>query len=239
LAGDPVATPPPAPRISVVIPCWNGASYLAEAIESARSQEGDLEILVVDDGSVDASVSVAERFGDPVRCLALSHEGAAQARNRGVEAARGELLSFLDADDLWTPGSLQRLTAALDRDPALEMALGHTEQFVSPEIAEPDRSRLACDPAPVAARVAGAMLVRRPSFDRVGRFSPRLATGEFVDWYARADELGLRSCMLPDTVLRRRLHRTNHGVVRRDARPDYLRVIKASLDRRRAGKRPE
>jgi hypothetical protein len=77
------------------------------------------------------------------------------------------------------------------------------------------------------------MLIRRAAFDRVGPFNGWQA-GEFLDWYLRALETGLRGHLLPAVVTRRRLHRTNTGIVRRDARGDFARVFKAALDRRRS-----
>ena len=83
---------------------------------------------------------------------------------------------------------------------------------------------------------AGAMLVRREAFDRVGPFRPELRVGEFIDWYARAVELGLKQRLLPEIVMLRRLHRDNLGVRALEQRSSsYLRVLKAALDRRRCG----
>ena len=225
------------PRVSTVIPCYNGEAYLAEAIASVLEQGHErLEIIVADDGSTDRSVEIASGFADPVHCLALPHAGASTARNRGVERARGDLLAFLDADDLWTAGRLRRQLEVLEFRPAVDLVMGRTVQFVSPEIPESERGAFRFDPAPVAARLSGALLVRKAAFERVGGFSPHLETGEFMDWYLRAEALGLEAVMLPEVVLRRRLHGANHGVVRRDARQDYVNVIKAALDRRRASK---
>jgi hypothetical protein len=78
------------------------------------------------------------------------------------------------------------------------------------------------------------MLIRRESFARVGPFSEDVKVGVTVDWYARATEAGLRSAMLPEVVLERRLHLTNNGLRERDSRQQYLHVLKAALDRRRA-----
>ena len=222
-------------RISVIIPCHDGERYVAEAIRSVLGQgcEG-LEIIVVDDGSTDRSAAVVRAFGGPVRCVGQPHRGAATARNRGMEVATGGVVGFLDADDLWPEGVLPRWLAVLERDPSVGMVIGHMEQFVSPELPPAARLEFRFSPAPVLARMSGAVLVRRSELDRVGGFSPQLASGEFMDWYLRAEELGVRSVTVADVVLRRRLHRSNHGIVRRDARQDYVRVVKAALDRRRA-----
>jgi len=221
--------------VSVVIPCYNGARYLGEAVRSVLDQDYEpLEILVVDDGSTDSSVEVARSFGERVHSISRPHLGASAARNHGIEHARGDMLAFLDADDLWTKGRLRLQLAAFERDPKIDIVIGHTEQFASPDMPESERAGFRFDPAPTAARLSGALLVRRAAFDRVGGFAPQWETGEFIDWYLRAEELGLKAVMLPQVVLRRRLHRANHGIVRSDARQNYVSVIKAALDRRRA-----
>src|SRR5580698_6296143 len=95
--------------VSVVIPVRNGVRYLGEAIESVLVQgRRDTEIIVVDNGSTDGSRSVAESFGPAVRVIDEPQRGAAHARNSGVRLARGEYLAFLDADDLWVTGKLER-----------------------------------------------------------------------------------------------------------------------------------
>jgi hypothetical protein len=82
------------------------------------------------------------------------------------------------------------------------------------------------------------MLVRREAFFRVGLFSTSLRVGIGVDWHARSNELGLKSSVPPIVVLERRLHAENNGIRERQFKPQYLHVLKASLDRRRAGSPP-
>jgi len=77
------------------------------------------------------------------------------------------------------------------------------------------------------------MLIRRDAFFRVGYFPTTRGVGDFVDWYARAMEKGLHTLMLPETVLRRRLHAANQGIRDRGRQSDYVRILKAALDRRR------
>src|SRR4051812_13046945 len=100
------------PTISVVIPCYNGALYLRETLESALAQNyAPLEILVVDDGSEDDSAAIAESCGAPVRVIRQPNQGESVARNRGIDEARGDWVAFLDADDLWEPEKLERQVA--------------------------------------------------------------------------------------------------------------------------------
>jgi len=74
------------------------------------------------------------------------------------------------------------------------------------------------------------MLVRKASFEKVGGFDTKLSVGEFIDWYSRAEEKGLRTEMLPQVVFHRRLHATNQGQTKRE---DYLKILRARLDRKR------
>jgi glycosyltransferase involved in cell wall biosynthesis len=93
---------------SVIIPAYNAEQYLGEAIESALQQEGvNLEVIVVDDGSTDGSCAVAERFGKNVTIVSQKNMGISAARNSGAKAAQGNVLAFLDADDVWLPGKLK------------------------------------------------------------------------------------------------------------------------------------
>lgn len=90
---------------SVIVPAFNVAGTLARALQSAFDQKPPpLEVIVVDDGSTDGTETTARSFGDRIRFLTQPNAGAAAARNRGLEAARGEYVAFLDADDYWLPG---------------------------------------------------------------------------------------------------------------------------------------
>ena len=222
-------------RISVIVTCYNAVSYLAEALTSVLGQEPSPdEVIVIDDGSTDGSTAIAERFGPPVRCVRQEQGGAATARNHGVSLATGELIAFLDADDIWPHGSLAARLALLDGDGAPDMASGLVKQFISPELPDEIRRTLVCPDETSRARVAGSMLIRRSSFDKVGEFNPAFRIGEAVDWVARADAAGLVNALASEVVLLRRVHTTNTTVRLRSAQSDYLRVLKASIDRRRA-----
>ena len=223
------------PLVSVLIGAFDAERYLGEAIDSVLAQSyRPLELIVVDDGSTDGTARVAESYGPGVVSVRQENAGNGAARNRAVELASGALLAFLDADDRFLPGKLERQWDALAADPALDVVFGHVREFVSPELTEEERTSVRA-PAPEGPWTApNLMLIRRAAFDRVGPFSETLRVGVTVDWYARALEAGLRSVVLPEVVLERRLHLDNNGLRERESRSQYLHVLKASLDRRRS-----
>jgi glycosyltransferase involved in cell wall biosynthesis len=211
--------------ISVIIPVYNGATYLGEAIESVLAQTlAPAEIIVVDDGSTDGSAAVADRYAPSVRVIRQPNAGCGAARNTGVRHARGAYLAFLDADDLWTPDKLQQQAAARVADPGLDMIFGRVEIIdartdnASSELYEGIH--------------AGTMLITRAAFERVGAFSSQRIV-EFADWYARATECGLRSRSLPTVLMKRRLHEGNVTRSAEYSREAYLDVLRAALQRRK------
>lgn len=227
------------PAVSVIIPVFNGAQYLAEAIDSALGQTRPPdEIVVVDDGSTDGSADIALRRGPPVRLVQQANAGLSAARNRGVREATGDILAFLDADDLWIARKLERQLDVFARAPELDAVSGWMAQFASPELPEAERAQLTGDGVTSPAPFAGTLLVRRAAFDRVGEFDTRLVVGEYLDWHARAVHAGLKMETLDEIVLRRRLHGANMTRRLRDTRGDYVRLLKAKLDRERALRQP-
>jgi hypothetical protein len=104
------------PRVSIITPVYNGAAYIGEAIESVLAQTWrDWELIVVDDGSTDATPDILQSFLDPrIVCIRQENQGEAGARNTGLDRARGEYIAFLDADDLYLPSALADLVAYMD-----------------------------------------------------------------------------------------------------------------------------
>ncbi|MGX1793222.1 glycosyltransferase family 2 protein [Microbacterium sp. NPDC055312] len=132
----------PGATVSVVIPCFNYARYLPFAIESVLTQEGvDVDVIVVDDASTDDSRAVAHRFAVTdarVRVIENSlNRGAVATFNRGLEAVTGEFVVRLDADDMLTPGSLQRAVALMQRVPSVGLVYGHPLHFTGQELPTP------------------------------------------------------------------------------------------------------
>src|SRR3954447_1295253 len=204
------------PLVSVVIPVFDGEAYLAAAIESALAQTYEpVEVIVVDDGSTDGSAAVAARYD--VRMLRQPNRGVSAAYNAGVEAARGELIAFLDADDLWPADRLAIQVRHLLARPELGFVMAHAIQFMEPGAEHPDwltEDWLAGVGATAAAgpgsprgdvtapsTCSGTVLARTAVFRQVGRFDENLDMGEDLDWLMRATDAGVRHELLPDVVL--------------------------------------
>lgn len=116
--------------VSVVIPAYNGRRYIREAIGSVMAQSyRPLEILVVDDGSLEDMADAAEGFGNMVRYLRKKNGGTASARNVGVREARGEFIALLDQDDLWLPHKLERQIPRFAEDPKIGLVVAWMEIF--------------------------------------------------------------------------------------------------------------
>ena len=201
-----------AETVSVIIPVWNCEAYLRECIESVLGQTVPPdEVIVVDDGSTDSSAAIAHSFGGPVRVVSQANAGQAAATAHGVSLADGDYLAFNDADDLWVPTKLEWQLEAMSTDPALELAYGLCEQFVSPELDEELQRRFAPPTAVLPGALPQASLVRRGAFDRVGGFNPALRGAGATDWMGRAAEAGVVRLMLDRVALRRRLHPNNYS----------------------------
>ena len=224
--------PPTTPLVSVIIPVFNGQAYLAEALASvSRQSMSQLEIVVIDDGSTDETTRVLQEFGDSrLRHAHQEQAGAATARNRGVQEARGRYLAFLDADDLWSADKLQLQLADLERDGGMSFTL--VDEFISPDCAK----ALGASAQPRLGLGGGVttLLVARADFARVGPFDPQCRLGEFIEWRARATDLGLRSGTVPLPLTQRRLHLANMTRARRPEAHLYAATLRRVLERRRA-----
>jgi glycosyltransferase involved in cell wall biosynthesis len=146
---------------------------------------------------------------------------------------RGNCIAFLDADDLWPSDSLGSRFVALAANSSIDCVYGQLEQFFSPELGPTARAAVRFEPGVHLTRVRGTMLMRKRVLDEIGDFDSTLRLGEAIDFVARMDEAGLISATIDKLVLRRRIHDTNMGIREKAHRSDYLRLLKASLDRRR------
>jgi glycosyltransferase involved in cell wall biosynthesis len=216
------------PRVSVVIPTYNRAHTVGDAVASVLAQRfDDLELVVVDDGSTDGTADVLSRVRDRrLRYVAGRHAGVAAARNLGVKHACGDLVAFLDSDDLWRPDKLLHEVAFLDRHPAVAAVFSDLEKldggrayasFMRETAVFSDYLRHRAYPDGIAFSTRemrlilleevpikpSALTLRRTAFERAGAFDEMWSSSE--DWefllrFAREHRIGYID--RPLTVLR-------------------------------------
>jgi glycosyltransferase involved in cell wall biosynthesis len=224
-----------APRVvSCIVPVFNGERYLGDALDSIAAQtHRALEIIVVDDGSTDGTAAVARASRHAVRYVAQANAGPASARNRGVREASGDFVAFLDADDRWHPEKTERQLRRFAARPELGVCVAHAAIFHDGATPAGGDGRPAAGTA-IAAYATSSMLARRAAFARVGPFDAKLKHADDTDWFLRARSLGVLTEMLDDVLVQRRLHAENMSLTgRTESVGEYLRLIKADLDRRR------
>jgi glycosyltransferase involved in cell wall biosynthesis len=226
------------PLISCIVPVFNCERYLGGAIDSILGQTyRPLQVIVVDDGSTDGTAAVATRYGEQVQYLWQANAGAPAARNLGLSAVRGEFVAFLDADDLWHPEKLERQMARFEARPELDLSVTGGQYFWTTEGLERDpRSKDPRYTRPWSGFASTqALLARRNAFDVVGPFNTYLKLWDDREWFIRAAEHGLIRELLPQVLVRCRMHdaNTTRRVTNGVAEMAKLHLVKASLDRRR------
>ena len=203
--------------VSVVIPVFNGAPFVAKAVASVRAQgHGAVEILVVDDGSTDGTQEVLKRLeqNDDIRWFQRSHGGPARSRNYGIAAAQGQFIALLDCDDVWLPGKLAAQLAVMRARP--DVGLVHTDfevRFEDGTVEERVAARSSREPMVQAfagghVALPSTLLIRKAVLDQIGSLDPELYGSEDSDLTIRLFRVTTFECI--DEVLVHKLQR-GHG----------------------------
>jgi glycosyltransferase involved in cell wall biosynthesis len=224
-----------APFVSVVVPAWNVEAYVGEALASLLREPGiRAEIVVVDDGSTDATAARVEAVAaaEPrVRLLRQPNAGVARARNVGLAAAGGDFITFLDADDICYPGRIERQWRKLADAPDAIAVVGEMLLF----------ERLDAALQPVAGtrsvRVPGISLTtalfRRAAFERYGPLDESLRAAEDLDFFLRLIETKARLLYEPELAIFYRRHAGNMTNAHDKITRAVIQAIQRSLARRR------
>ena len=197
--------------MSILIPCYNREKFLGEAIESALQQRyRPIEVVVVDDGSRDGSVRVAQSFGGNIRVEVAGHRGACAARNRALELSKGEYVQFLDSDDILLPDKIERQAEVLRCDVADMVTCGFAwfgnlswhrqEAYPDPRGNDPFLYLLEHKFG------TGIPLHRRRFLERMGGFNARLSRYQDLDLHLRLAAEGVRLFHIQESMMRKRVH---------------------------------
>ena len=219
----------PDPRVTVLVAAYNGERFLQETLESVFAQDFEsFEVVFVDDGSEDRTGEIAQSF--PVRYVRQANQGLPAARNAGLALARGDLVAFLDDDDLLPPTKLSAQVRYLDEHPETGCVLGRQE-WIFDGVEAPTLSR-----DPIFGELGGIQLVtamiRRRVLEDLGGFDPSYRYAEDRDLFIRMREHGVGIAVLPEVVLHKRLHGSNMTM---DPPPTHpmLRSLREKLERER------
>lgn len=219
--------------ISVIIPVYNGERYLGESIESILAQDRrPIEVIVVNDGSTDNTETIARRYADHIIYIRQENRGPAASRNRGLQMSHGDIIGFLDADDLWSENKLSVQLARLAEDRSVEIVVG---------LSQPMRLRTETEGKamfekwydPFCALLLSAALFRNSVFEKVGLFDETLQYGEDTDWFMRVRERGISMAIIQEVSLYYRRHESNMTLDSTARNRFFVKALKKSLDRRR------
>lgn len=223
------------PPVAVIIPAHNVELWVADAIASVLAQGSGLETIVVDDGSTDQTAAAVRRFGGRVRYVYQPHRGAAAARNRGILSSGSELIAFLDADDFWLPGALERLVSCFD-DPSVGLACGDSYRLTGagPYTTSPskwDQRKLPDGPQDYWRALlhwnflsTSTTMIRRGVLERTGLFDEHLLSAHDYDLWLRIARTGVRFALIDQPLGVHRL-RADSISADRERRLDAHRCI--------------
>ena len=227
------------PRVSLVMPVYNRARYLPEALDSALTQGfAAMEVVVVDDGSTDGSPAVLRSYGDRIRVHRQANAGQSAAVNAGVGLARGEFVAFLDSDDAWLPGKVGRAVARLDADPGADLLYAAVEFMDGDSRAIPDpRPPRRTPEGEVLGELLGGNFIRTPTavfrraaFLAAGGYDPDLKCVNDWDLWLRL-ATGRRVLRDPVPAARYRLHADQSVNLRRRLAEERVTVLERHLPR--------
>ena len=203
--------------VSVIIPAYNGAAYIRQAVESVLNQTySHYEILIIDDGSTDNTRSVLEPYLDKVQYIYQENRGVAVARNRGIEISKGEFVAFLDQDDFFMPHKLALQVACFELQPSLGMVHSGWRRVEA-------QGRKIADVEPwkdvpildlegwVKWRcvLLSAMMFRREYLERVGGLDPQFKQTDDTDLVLRLSLMGCQTAWVRQSVVCYREHKDN------------------------------
>jgi glycosyltransferase involved in cell wall biosynthesis len=225
------------PLVSVIIPVYNGAKYIKQAIESVCVQSYDpIEIIIVDDGSTDDTLTIVRSF-KVIRYIRQENRGCAVARNAGIIESNGELIAFLDADDYWSANKLNIQVGCLLNHPHIGYTLGKQRNFLEFGTDRPFWLReelLLKDHT----GFLPTLVIRRQVFETVGPFNTDYRISSDVEWFCRLEDAGVSGMVVPEIVLYRRIHGSNLSYENLSHKttagnPLLLRALRASVHRKR------
>lgn len=217
------------PLVSIIMPVRNGSNYLREALSAIKSQNVEMEIIVVNDCSTDDTHQIAESFG----CVILTHQnskGLVVSKNTALKVARGKYVMFHDHDDFLTSGALEKMLKELQENDDVYAVMAQLKDFFSPELPKEEEKKIIVRSEPYFGLFSAAILMRRNLFDVIGLFDENIKAGDIIEWSTKMARHNLPIKKLNFVASNRRIHNSNFGRTHKQTEyKDYASILRAKL----------
>ena len=213
--------------ISVIIPVKNGSNYLEEAISAIKSQNMNIEIIVVDDCSTDNTSDISKKLG----CEVIKHDksrGQVAGKNTGIKAVNGKYILFHDHDDIMKEGALKRLYDEMTDD--VYAVEAKVQDWYSPDLSKEEIAKTPIKTKPYWGLFTGAILIKKKAFDTIGLFSEDIHSGEIIEWQSKMETNNFQIKKIDFVSTLRRIHSNNFGKTNKTTEfKNYAAVLRAKL----------
>lgn len=211
------------------MPVKNGSNYIKQALEAIKSQNVNLEIIVVDDASSDDSAQIAASYG----ALIVKHEinkGSVASKNSGLKIARGNYVIFHDHDDVMNDNALPQMLEELEKNREFFAVSAKLKDFFSPELSVQEKQKVVLRNDAYYGLFSGSTLIRKEVFDIVGLFDESLQAGDIIDWSMKMSEKNLPIKKLDFVATNRRIHNCNYGRTNHQKEfKDYATILRSKI----------
>ena len=221
-------------KVDIIVTVYNGENFIVQCFNSILNQNSDdLNIILVNDGSLDDSLSLINNFDFGIlntQILNQQNEGVASALNRALELVRSDFVAFIDPDDIWEVGKIQKQVEYLKSHEEIDATFTLIQEFTDTSAI---RAKARTKPMPGLCKTT--FLGRKTAVEQVGKFDVSLPTGDFIDWMLRFNMAGFNYHIIPEVLAYRRVHNENLSL--KNDKEDYLKLIHHHLKRRRLDKK--
>ncbi len=222
------------PFVSAILPAYNGATYLTEAIESVLHQTySEIELIVVNDGSTDDSAKIIQSYPGIIY-IQQSNQGVPFARNAGVEVAQGEFLCFIDQDDVWLPEKTRLQVDAHKRNPDIGYSITTQVFYLSSGVERPGWCPEEWLDRPIAGFSPSTLMIKRTLFNEMKQFDTNFPVGSDTDLFFRLKDNRVPFYQLQQILVRKRVHLTNQSATQVLLRRDIMETVRRSIQRQRS-----
>ncbi|WP_436516314.1 glycosyltransferase family 2 protein [Ekhidna sp. To15] len=220
-------------KVSVIVPVYNGERFIEKCLESVLNQTYPAsEIIVVNDGSTDSSFEIIESMPD-ITCINTENKGVAAARNTGIDHCKGDWISFIDQDDLWTANSMESKVTMTHQNPNTSLVIGKQKWFLDGLNSIPSWVKQEQMETELDGYLLGCSLIKKNLFETYGQFDSSFRFCSDFDWFFRLKDDGIEFKQVNDIVLMKRIHAENESRHAEESLKELSRAIFNSIKRKR------